>query len=151
METRPAPIRHQAFEEIPLRASPDRDPNGHASQADAPSIGMNVLVAVRDLRMRCCLDDGMVITFISIAARKGCATMTIMKKLKVRRIGNSLGVILPKEVLEQLGAKEGDELVLTRAQDAWLMARRDEKFHRTMKHAEEFINKYRNTLRELAK
>ncbi len=77
--------------------------------------------------------------------------MTIMKKLKVRRIGNSLGVILPKDVLEQLGAKEGDELVLTRAQDAWLMARRDEKFQRVMKYAAEGMDKYRNTLRELAK
>ena len=32
------------------------------------------------------------------------------KKLKVRRIGNSLGVILPKEVLEQLRVEEGDGL-----------------------------------------
>ena len=77
--------------------------------------------------------------------------MEVMKKLKVRRIGNSLGVILPKEVLEQLGAKEGDELVLTRAQDAWLMARRDEKFQRVMKYAAEGMDEYRNTLRELAK
>ncbi len=77
--------------------------------------------------------------------------MTIMKTLKVQRIGNSLGVILPEEVLEQLGAQEGDELVFARAQDAWLVARHSEKFQRAMKYAVEGMDKYHNTLRDLAK
>ena len=74
-----------------------------------------------------------------------------MRKLKVHRIGNSLGVVLPKEMLQELGVGEGDELVATRSQDAYLIGRRDEAFQQTMKNAEKFMNKYRNALRELAK
>lgn len=74
-----------------------------------------------------------------------------MRKLKVRRIGNSLGVVLPKEMLQELGVGEGDELIATRAQDAYLIGRRDETFQRAMKIAEKGMNKYRNALRELAK
>ncbi len=77
--------------------------------------------------------------------------MSMIRKIKVRKIGNSLGVVLPKDVLEQLGVKEGEELVFTRAQDAWLVARRGEKFQRVMKYASEGMDKYRNTLRELAR
>ena len=39
------------------------------------------------------------------------------KKLKVRRIGNSLGVILPKEILEQLRVEEGDGLDYSASKD----------------------------------
>ncbi len=74
-----------------------------------------------------------------------------MKHLKIRKIGNSYGVILPKEVLEQLQAGEGDELTLTRTPGGFTLGQRDEKFRRTMEIAEEFMKKYRNTLRELAK
>ncbi len=74
-----------------------------------------------------------------------------MRKLKVQRIGNSLGVVLPKEMLQELGVGEGDELIATRAQDAYLIGRRDEAFQRAMKIAEKGMNKYRNALRELAK
>ncbi|MCF6199464.1 MAG: AbrB/MazE/SpoVT family DNA-binding domain-containing protein [Hyphomicrobiaceae bacterium] len=74
-----------------------------------------------------------------------------MKKLKVRKIGNSLGVVLPKELLAELEVGEGDELVATRAQDGILVGSRSKKFERTMEIAEKFMKKYRNTLRELAK
>jgi putative addiction module antidote len=60
-------------------------------------------------------------------------------------------VVLPRELLEELGAQEGDELVATPAQDAVLLGKRNEKFQRTMKIAERGMKKYRNTLRELAK
>ena len=33
-----------------------------------------------------------------------------MEKIKIRRIGNSLGIILPKDVLDLLGLSEGDEV-----------------------------------------
>ena len=43
-------------------------------------------------------------------------------KTKVRKIGNSQGILLPREVLQQLQVKEGDALYLTRAPDnaAWI-------------------------------
>jgi len=74
-----------------------------------------------------------------------------MKKLKVRKIGNSLGVVLPKELLAKLEVGEGDELVATSAQDGILVGSRSKKFERTMENTEKFMKKYRNTLRELAK
>jgi putative addiction module antidote len=36
-----------------------------------------------------------------------------MQHLKVRKIGNSLGVVLPKELLAQFGVDEGDELIVS--------------------------------------
>ena len=74
-----------------------------------------------------------------------------MKHLKVRKIGNSTGVILPKDVLAELGVQEGDELTLTKTPDGYTIVNRSEKFKRTMEIAEKGMNKYRNTLRELAK
>ena len=38
-----------------------------------------------------------------------------MTKLKIRAVGGSLGVILPKPVLQRLNVSEGDEIFLTEA------------------------------------
>ena len=74
-----------------------------------------------------------------------------MKHLKIRKIGNSAGVVLPKDVLAALGVQEGDELTLTKTPDGFTIGNRSEKFKRTMEIAEKFMKQYRNTLRELAK
>lgn len=72
--------------------------------------------------------------------------------LKVRRIGNSLGVVLPKETLERLGVGEGDELVVT-TRDAGTVTLEpaDDEFQRQMEVARKGMDRYRNALRELAK
>ncbi len=77
--------------------------------------------------------------------------MSEMNRSKVRRIGDSLGIILPEEVLEHLEAGEGDELALIRMQHACLLLRPGSKFQRTMQHAAECMNRYANTLRDLSK
>ena len=71
---------------------------------------------------------------------------------KVRRIGNSLGIILPKEALVALKVQEGASLYLTEAPDqtVQLTAEKSE-FARTMEVAERCMDRYRNALRELAK
>ncbi len=74
-----------------------------------------------------------------------------MKRSKVQRIGDSLGVMLPEEVLEHLGVEEGAELALIKMQHACLLLRPGNKFQRTIQHAAECINRYANTLRKLAK
>lgn len=71
--------------------------------------------------------------------------------LKIRRVGNSLGVTLPKEVLKELKAGEGDSLVFTSSPDGFRVTPYDETFARTMEAFEEGRKKYRNALRELAK
>jgi len=75
-----------------------------------------------------------------------------MVELKVRKIGNSLGVVLPKEVIEELQTGEGKKLFLTKAPDqTYRLTAYDPEFERQMKLADECADRYRNTLRELAK
>jgi putative addiction module antidote len=75
-----------------------------------------------------------------------------MQRLKVRKIGNSLGVVLPRDVLARLGVGEGDELILTDAPEGDVrISRADDEFARDMEAAEAIMERYRNTLAELAK
>lgn len=75
-----------------------------------------------------------------------------MQHLKVRRIGNSLGVVLPKDVLAQLGVGEGDELIATAAPGGELRLTRGEvNLERQLEAARKGMRRYRNALRELAK
>jgi putative addiction module antidote len=74
-----------------------------------------------------------------------------MVDLKVRRIGNSYGVVLPKEVLARLRVAEGDRLFLTEAPDGYRITPYDPEFERQLQLAEEGMARYRHTLRALAK
>ena len=71
--------------------------------------------------------------------------------VKLRKIGNSLGLILPKEVAEQMHVSEGDTLhVVTDANGAHLTPY-DPNFDAAMDAFEQTRRKYRNALRALAK
>jgi putative addiction module antidote len=76
-------------------------------------------------------------------------------ELKLRKVGNSVGIVLPKEALARLNAGEGDTLALTDTPDGGfritLTTEGRENFSKQMKAAEKVIRRYRNTLRELAK
>jgi putative addiction module antidote len=73
-------------------------------------------------------------------------------ELKLRKVGNSIGVVLPKEALARLNAQEGDAIVLTDAPDGGFRVTPSKAdFTRQMEVAEDVIRRYRNTLRELAK
>lgn len=78
-----------------------------------------------------------------------------MIELRLRRVGNSLGVILPKEALEALGAegKEGEKLALARLPDGRGLELRhmDEKFEKKLALLRDTMKRYKNTLRALAK
>jgi len=75
-----------------------------------------------------------------------------MQHLKIRKIGNSLGVVLPKDVLARLGVTEGDELIVSEAPARELrLTLADEDFERQMRAAKEIMDRYRNALAELAK
>ncbi len=74
-----------------------------------------------------------------------------MYALKLRRIGNSLGVTLPKEALAKLKVKEGEVLFLTETPDGFRVTPYDKTFERAMGAFEEGRTRYRNALRELAK
>lgn len=71
--------------------------------------------------------------------------------LKIRKVGNSLGIVLPKEALTHLDLQEGDVVTLTESQDGVRMTAANPEFSKTMAVFESLNRRYRNTLRELAK
>lgn len=76
-------------------------------------------------------------------------------ELRLRRVGRSFGVILPKEALEALGvnATEGEKLALVRRPDGSGLELRQEapRFERKLALLRDTVQKYRSTLRTLAK
>ena len=74
-----------------------------------------------------------------------------MLQLKIRKVGNSLGVIIPAEAVNELHVEEGSFLVLTRAPDGYRLTPVDPDFETTVRAADRVMGRYRNTLRELAK
>lgn len=75
-----------------------------------------------------------------------------MVELKVRKFGNSLGVVLPKEVIQRLRAGEGERLFLIEAADGeYRLTPYDPEFEKKMAKADEIMARYRNTLHALSK
>jgi putative addiction module antidote len=72
------------------------------------------------------------------------------RTLKVRRVGNSLGVVLPKEVLAKLGVGEGDELSVSDMPSGVALAPADGETAELMKLAEDIMRKRRRVLKALA-
>lgn len=74
-----------------------------------------------------------------------------MHTLKLTQIGNSVGVILPKEVLMRLKLERGDVIYLTDSADGVRMTAHDPDFEAQMTAARSVMRKRRNVLHELAK
>jgi putative addiction module antidote len=75
-----------------------------------------------------------------------------MVELKIRKFGNSLGVVLPKEVINRLQTEEDGRLFLIEAGDGdYRLTPYDPTFEKKMKKAEEIMSRYRNTLHALSK
>ncbi len=73
------------------------------------------------------------------------------KTAKLVSIGNSTGIILPKELLDRLGLKQGDKLSVTETPDGISLRISEEEFEAQMKVAREVMERRRSALRELAK
>jgi putative addiction module antidote len=74
-----------------------------------------------------------------------------MIPLKLTTVGNSVGVILPKEVLARLRVEKGDALYLTESPDGFRITAYDPEFEEQMKQAETIMREDRDVLRVLAK
>ena len=72
-------------------------------------------------------------------------------KLKIRKIGNSLGASIPKEILERMNVGEGDTLYVTQTPHGIQLTPYDPEFELAMEAALKITNRYRNALKELAK
>lgn len=72
--------------------------------------------------------------------------------LQIRRIGNSVGVILPKELLAKLNLKEGDRFYPVQQPDGSLrLSPFNPKHARAMEIARKVMHEYRDTFAALAK
>lgn len=74
-----------------------------------------------------------------------------MHTLKLTQIGNSVGVVLPREILARLGVEKGDTLFVSESPDGLRLVRTDPEFELQMKAARDVMKKRRAVLKELAK
>ena len=74
-----------------------------------------------------------------------------MSALKLTSIGNSVGVILPKDLLAKLGVGKGDSLFAVETDNGIRLTTTDPDFETQMGVAREIMKKRRAVLRELAK
>ncbi len=72
------------------------------------------------------------------------------RKLKLTAIGNSTGVILPKDLLDKLRVDRGDELMVLETPDGIRLTPYDPEFAAQMDIAEDIMRERRDLLRKLA-
>jgi putative addiction module antidote len=73
-----------------------------------------------------------------------------MTKVTLQRVGGSLVVALPEELIERLQLGEGDELCVAETECGVTLTAHDPAFDRAMEVYERGARKYQNALRELA-
>jgi putative addiction module antidote len=74
-----------------------------------------------------------------------------MHTLKLTQIGNSVGVVLPKDVLTKLSLEKGDTIYLTDSPNGLRITTTNPEFEEQMKLARGIMKKRRDVLAELAK
>jgi putative addiction module antidote len=74
-----------------------------------------------------------------------------MSALKLTQIGNSVGVILPKELLARLRLEKGDTLFVTEAANGITLTPYDPALDEQLQLGREFMREYRDTFHQLAK
>jgi putative addiction module antidote len=68
----------------------------------------------------------------------------------IRKIGNSEGVILPKDLLDRLNLKAGDQLQIVETDKGITLEPVDDSFERQMEAARKVMDKYKVALQKLA-
>jgi len=74
-----------------------------------------------------------------------------VQALKLTQIRNSVGVILPKEILARLRVAKGDTLFITESPDGVMLTPYDPDVAKQVDAGREFMRGFRDTFRELAK
>lgn len=74
-----------------------------------------------------------------------------MYSLKLTQIGNSLGVVLPKEMLAQLQVDRGDTLYLVKSAEGFSLTPYDPEIAEQVQAGREFMREFRDSFHELAK
>jgi putative addiction module antidote len=71
--------------------------------------------------------------------------------VRVRKVGNSLGILLTKDVIEVLGVAEGDQLFAVRTPDGIRLTPFDPDFATAIESTREYMKRHRDAMHELAK
>ena len=72
-------------------------------------------------------------------------------ELKVRKIGNGYGVLLPKQLLDEMALVEGAMIQVEKIDNVYQMTPVDDQFTRQVEAFLKSEPRHRNTYRELAK
>jgi len=70
--------------------------------------------------------------------------------LKITTVGNSVGIVLPKELLSHMNVQKGDTLHVTKTPEGFQISPYDEEFAAKMEVAERIIGRYKDALKRLA-
>jgi putative addiction module antidote len=84
---------------------------------------------------------------ITLRERRNCFMATAVK---ITTIGNSVGIVLPKEVLAKLNVEKGDSLYLIDTPEGIQLTPYDQDFANEMEAARRVMRKHRDVLRKLA-
>ena len=74
-----------------------------------------------------------------------------MHAVKLTQIGNSVGLVLPREMLARLKLEKGDTVYLTDAPGSISISPNNPTFEEQLELGREFMKKYRDSLNALAK
>ncbi|MBD1821016.1 AbrB/MazE/SpoVT family DNA-binding domain-containing protein [Cyanobacteria bacterium FACHB-DQ100] len=74
-----------------------------------------------------------------------------MDNLKIEKVGDSLGVALPEEIVQKLQVKEGDTVDISETPDGVEITNRAPNLEKAMQAYQKINEKYKNALRELSK
>ena len=73
------------------------------------------------------------------------------EKIKIRKVGNSLGLILSQSILKSLNLEEGDELFIVKTPEGMMITPFDPEFAEALNDAQAFMKSHKNAFKELAK
>ena len=82
--------------------------------------------------------------------KRGDGRERVMAELKLRAIGNSVGVVLPRDVLARLKVDEGDVLHVVETKDGIILTPLDPEIAEQLRIGRDVMHRFRETLRILA-
>jgi putative addiction module antidote len=74
-----------------------------------------------------------------------------MHMLKLTQIGNSVGLVLPKEALSRLKLQKGETVFLTESAEGFILTPYNPALEEEITAGREFMHEYRDTFHQLAK
>ena len=74
-----------------------------------------------------------------------------MLKVKITQVGNSMGILLPKEALNKMNTTKGDTLYLVEGPEGYTMTPYSQDFEEQITAADKVMKNYRNALKKLGK